>query len=147
MADAIFRMKFDTVPEWGEEGEYDLTRLSRGQLSHFKGWFGPEYGQRLTVLSKSFVEDGDAVSCLVWACRKENGLDVREPRLMPDFDPSEVFVRVARKPCPTCEGTGIDPESFEGDAAPLETKSSPDTKTSPSNGLTEEIQTNSGTDG
>lgn len=148
MPDALFKMKFDTVPEWGEEGEFELTRLTVSQLRQFKTWFKNDetYGQRLPIILKSFNEDAEAVMCLVWACRKENGLPVLEPNRMPDFDPAEVFVRTPRVPCPHCNGSGIDPASIE-ETEEVPKASESDTKTSTRSGSTEETPTNSGTPG
>lgn len=88
MADAIFRFTFD-------EGEYDLTRITRSELAHFKRWFGPDYGERLTLIMKAIREDADAVACLIWTCRRENGLTPNpDPTSMPDFDPNSVFVKI-----------------------------------------------------
>lgn len=148
MAEPIFVMRFDSVPEWGEDGEFDLTRLTRSQLSHFKSWYGPEYGQRLTVITKAMFEDGDAVGCLVWACRREHGLQVDDPKRMPDFDPAEVFVVRNRVKCSMCNGTGVDPDSLpsEGDS-PLGERERESTKTPRRSGSTKETQTSSTSDG
>lgn len=93
MADAIFKFKFDDQP-----GEYELTRVTRSELAHFKSWYGPDYGERLTLIMKAIREDGDAVACLMWACKRENSLTPNaDPRNMPDFDPNSVFVKITEE--------------------------------------------------
>lgn len=119
MAEPLFRFKYD-------EGEFDLTRITRSELSHFKQWYGDEYGQKLTVVAKAIWRDGDAVACLSWACRRENGLQPNpDPRNMPDFDPDEIIMIVPDK-------------ELENPKLPL------DPKTSSPSGPTEETPTNSG---
>lgn len=85
MGDAMFRFTF-------EDGEYDLTRVTRSELSHFKSWYGPDYGEKLTLTIKALRRDADAMACLMWACRRENSLTPNpDPRNMPDFDPDDVL--------------------------------------------------------
>lgn len=109
MADAIFRFQFD-------EGEYDLTRITRSELSHFKQWYGQDYGERLTLIMKAIREDADAVACIIWACRREHGLQPNpDPRNMPDFDPATVFAKV----------TEDDLEAQENQDIPLEQTDNP----------------------
>lgn len=88
MADAIFKFKFP-------EGNFELTTITRSQLSHFKQWYGQDYGERMTIIMKAIREDADAVACLVWACRKEHGLAGPDPTNMPDFDPNHMFVKLS----------------------------------------------------
>lgn len=88
MADAIFKFKLP-------EGEFELTTITRSQLSHFKQWYGSDYGERLTIIMKAIREDADAVACLVWACRKEHGIPGPDPTNMPDFDPDNMFVKAS----------------------------------------------------
>lgn len=145
---AIFRMKFDSIPEWGEVGVFELTKLTRAQLSQFKHWYGDEYGQRVSVMTKTIFEDTDAVGCIVWACRKENGLTVRGPKEgMPDFDPEEVFVPRPEDSCPTCNGTGKVPHEDDEAEVPLDRTENPsanNVEPSTPTGETAETLTSSG---
>lgn len=131
MAETIFKFKFD-------EGEFDLTRITRSELSHFKNWYGPEYGQKITIITKAIWEDADAVACLIWACRRENNLSPNlDPTRMEDFDPGDMFVKK------TAEELEAEAEA----AAPLGPTGSPSVEpetTSGAGGSTEATPTNSG---
>lgn len=95
MADALFQFKFEDEPG----RTFDLTRITRSELSHFKSWYGTDYGERLTLQLKGIRGDGDAVACLMWSCRRENDLPLAgwDPRAMPDFDPDSVFVKATEE--------------------------------------------------
>jgi hypothetical protein len=138
MPEAIFKFKFEDEPD----KEYELTRVTRSELSHFKSWYGEEYGQKITVITKAIWEDGDAVACLIWACRRENNLSPNpDPRNMPDFDPSEVFVKK------TVEEIEAEAEARRPPLERVGSLSDPSTKTSGVSGSTEEIPTSSGGSG
>lgn len=114
------------------EGDFELTGLTRSMLSHFKQWYGQDYGQRVLFIQKVILQDGDAVACAIWAVRRQEGISPNpDPRNMPDFDPDDVLLTF---------------EEEEPDEAPLKTPRS-GTKTKGASGSTEEIPTSSGGDG
>lgn len=137
MADAICQFRFGDQPD----RVFELNRITRSELSHFKQWYGADYGQKITIITKAIWQDGDAIACLMWSCRRQNGLTLEgyDPRNMPDFDPDDVLVVKTQ-------------DELEREAAtvPLDQTGIPSdlsTKTSGLSGSTEEIPTNSGGSG
>lgn len=66
----------------GKEYTLSQTDFTMSRMRHAKGWFGPEYGEYLTVLQKFMRGDADAVALAVWIAMKKEGEHPPEPNRM-----------------------------------------------------------------
>lgn len=74
-----------------KEYSLDQTDFTMSRMRQAKGWFGPEYGEYLTVLQKFMRGDTDAVALAVWIAMKKEGEHPPEPHRM-DYAISDIIM-------------------------------------------------------